>query len=51
MMCIIGPKPGYFSLEAGCVLVVVNNFEKSSRQRVKGISGSVTEPDRYGELV
>ncbi len=45
-MGVIGLKPDFFSLEAIRVLVVVNNFEGSSRQRVKGIAGSGTEPDR-----
>jgi hypothetical protein len=35
----------YFTLEAGRVLVVVNNFEESSRQRIKGIIGSGAELD------
>ena len=31
--------------------MVVKHFEESSRQRVKGIGGSGTEPDRDGGLV
>jgi hypothetical protein len=41
-----GSETGFFSLEACGVLVVVNNFEESSRQRIKGIAVSGTEPNR-----
>ena len=45
-MGVIGLKADFFSLEAYGVRVVVNNFEVSSRQRIKRIAGSGTEPDR-----
>ncbi len=45
-MRVIGVKSDFFSLEACGVRVVVNDFEGLSRQRVKGIAGSGTEPGR-----
>ena len=46
MMVAIGLKSDFFSLDTCSVLVVVNNFDGSSRQRIKGIARSGTEPDR-----